>query len=166
VIAGGRTRKLGAAQALNQRVKHCRRELWLSRLSTQAAEPQAIQSVQNGSIQVGTIWRTFVFYVPFSLREHAPLLIVFHGSGETGEEFRRRTEAAFDRLADANRFVVVYPDGHQRHWDDCRKVASYAARAQHIDDVGFVRKLIGYFEKALVSIRRASSPSDTPTAAK
>jgi polyhydroxybutyrate depolymerase len=121
----------------------------LSWLPTQAAEPRAIASVQNGSIQVGSIQRTFVFYVPSSLPEHAPLLIAFHGSGETGEEFRRRTGAAFDRLAGENGFVVVYPDGYQRHWDDCRKVASYSARAQHIDDVAFVRALIGYFEKAL-----------------
>jgi len=121
----------------------------LSRLPTQAAEPQAIPSVQNGSIQVGSIQRTFVFYVPSSLPEHAPLLIAFHGSGETGAEFRRRTGAAFDRLADANGFVVAYPDGYQRHWDDCRKVASYAARTEHIDDVAFVHALIGYFQKVL-----------------
>lgn len=120
---------------------------FLSASPSNAAEPQ--RSVQRGSIQVGSIQRTFAFYVPASLPEHAPLLIAFHGSGETGEQFRWRTGAAFDRLADANGFVVVYPDGYQRHWDDCRKAASYSARAQHIDDVAFVHALIGYFEKAL-----------------
>jgi len=113
------------------------------------AESLSIPSLRKEGIQVGSIERTFVFHIPVPLPERAPLLIAFHGSGETGEEFRRRTGAAFDRLADANGFVVVYPDGYQRHWDDCRKVASYSARAEHIDDVAFVHTLIAYFQKAL-----------------
>ena len=114
-----------------------------------AAELPPSPSLQKGTLNAGGMERTFVFHAPVALPHRAPLLIAFHGSGETGEAFRRRTGAEFDRLADANGFVVVYPDGYGRHWDDCRRAASYSARTQHIDDVAFVRTLIGYFQKAL-----------------
>ena len=116
---------------------------------SQAAGPQLSPLVQKGAIHVGGIERTFVFHAPVALPHHAALLIAFHGSGETGEAFRRRTQSAFDQLADVNGFVVVYPDGFGRHWDDCRRAASYSARTLHIDDVGFVRALIGHFQEAL-----------------
>jgi polyhydroxybutyrate depolymerase len=118
-------------------------------LLPKAAEPQLSPSVQQGIIEAGGLERTFIFHAPVGLLRHAALLIALHGSGETGEEFRRRTEYAFDRLADANGFVVAYPDGYEGHWDDCRRAASYSARSHHIDDVAFILTLIGYFQRTL-----------------
>lgn len=37
--------------------------------------------------------------------------------------------------------MVVYPDGYEGHFNDCRRVASFSARALNVDDVGFVRRI-------------------------
>ena len=49
---------------------------------------------------------------------------------------------AIDRLADQHGFVVLYPDGYRRNWNDCRKHATFPAKLQNIDDIGFIRTLI------------------------
>jgi polyhydroxybutyrate depolymerase len=38
--------------------------------------------------------------------------------------------------------IVVYPDGFERHWNDCRKIAHYSARTRNINDLGFLRALV------------------------
>jgi polyhydroxybutyrate depolymerase len=111
--------------------------------------PALTGTLARGSIHVGDRARSFSYYAPSTLPAHPPLLIAFHGSGETGEEFRWHSGYGFDRVADANGFVVVYPDGYEHHWDDCRAMATYAARTLHIDDIGFTRALIGYFQSKL-----------------
>jgi polyhydroxybutyrate depolymerase len=94
------------------------------------------------TLRVGDRERTFAYYAPASLAPHPPLLIAFHGSGQTGESFRARTGYAFDRVADSAGFVLAYPDGYENHWNDCRRAASFSARALRVDDVGFVRAII------------------------
>jgi polyhydroxybutyrate depolymerase len=48
----------------------------------------------------------------------------------------------FDCLADQHGFVVVYPDGYRRNWNDCRKDATFPAKRENIDDMSFIRALI------------------------
>jgi polyhydroxybutyrate depolymerase len=38
--------------------------------------------------------------------------------------------------------VVVYPDGYEGHFNDCRRVASYSARTLNVDDVGFIKRIV------------------------
>jgi polyhydroxybutyrate depolymerase len=111
--------------------------------------PQLTGTLAHETLSVGARERSFFTYVPAHLPPHAPLLIALHGSGESGAEFRWHTGYDMDRLADANGFAVAYPDGFEHHWDDCRKAASYSARRLHIDDVGFIRVLIGHLRTTL-----------------
>ena len=55
--------------------------------------------------------RTYHVYVPASVANagRVPLLLALHGGGGSGAQFERNS--GFDALADANHFVVVYPDG-------------------------------------------------------
>jgi polyhydroxybutyrate depolymerase len=106
-------------------------------------------ALSRETLRVGERPRTFAYYAPASLPPSPPLLIAFHGSGQTGESFRAGTGYAFDRVADASGFVVAYPDGYERHWNDCRKVASFAARALNVDDIGFVRAMVAHLEAKL-----------------
>jgi polyhydroxybutyrate depolymerase len=55
-----------------------------------------------------------------------------------------------DRLADQRGFVVVYPNGYRRNWNDCRKNATFPAKRENIDDMSFIRALI-----ARVTVERA-----------
>jgi polyhydroxybutyrate depolymerase len=59
---------------------------------------------------------------------------VLHGAGGRGAGFARHT--GFSRLADEKGFIVIYPDGIRRRWNDGRS----AGPSQ--DDVGFIRSLL------------------------
>ncbi|MAA87336.1 MAG: polyhydroxybutyrate depolymerase [Haliea sp.] len=54
---------------------------------------------------------------------------------------------AFELLADREGLVVVYADGFENHWNDCRGGASYSANEENIDDVGFFRALVAVLGK-------------------
>jgi polyhydroxybutyrate depolymerase len=101
--------------------------------------------LQYGELAVEGRVRSYAYYVPAKLARRPSLIIALHGTLGTGPRFRRRTAYSFDRLADRHGFVVVYPDGYERHWNDCRLAARYSARAQNVDDVGFARALVQRF---------------------
>lgn len=88
------------------------------------------------TLRVHGIERSYFLFVPSSYRAGtpAPLVLVFHGAGGRGRRMAPHT--GFDRLAEREGFVAVYPDGLGRRWNDGRGIA-----AGH-DDVGFVRALL------------------------
>ncbi len=99
-----------------------------------------------GSIILNGVKRTYLLYVPSSRDRDvlAPLLIALHGGGGKGKHMRRLTQGGFDRLADREGFIVVYPDGIERNWNDgrSREEVSYRAHQDNVDDVGFISALI------------------------
>lgn len=93
--------------------------------------------------------RTYHLYVPGSARtttRRLPLLIALHGGLGSGTQFEH--QSGFDKLADANRFIVAYPDGvgagprgnFARTWNGGRCCGP--AVKQGVDDVTFVRMII------------------------
>ena len=70
-----------------------------------------------------------------------PLVIALHGGGGTGRGMERLT--GFNAVADSEDFIVVYPDGIEKHWNDGRGIQKYRAHIENIDDVGFISALIG-----------------------
>jgi polyhydroxybutyrate depolymerase len=44
--------------------------------------------------------------------------------------------------ADRKGFVVVYPDGYKHNWNECHKDATFPAKLENIDDMGFIHALI------------------------
>ncbi|MFD2796347.1 alpha/beta hydrolase family esterase [Promicromonospora vindobonensis] len=70
------------------------------------------------------------------------LLLVFHGSKQTGVAHRRFTGGSFDALAESGAAVVAYLDGYQRNWNDARKESAFPARVENVDDVSFTRRVI------------------------
>lgn len=94
-------------------------------------------------LPVQGLHRAVRFYRPARLADRPPLVVALHGSGGTGERFRRLTAAAFDRLADEHGFLVAYPDGLGGQWHDCRATAPYRAALAGVDDVAFVRAIVG-----------------------
>ena len=67
---------------------------------------------------------------------------MLHGSQGSGNRIRRGSGYEFDSLADRHGFIVAYPDGYERHWNDCRAAAQYQAKLLNIDDVAFMRELV------------------------
>lgn len=68
-------------------------------------------------------------------------VLVFHGGG--GSAAQMAETSGFNRLADANGFIAVYPEGIDRSWNDGRG-ADTRAGAAGVDDVGFVAALIDH----------------------
>jgi polyhydroxybutyrate depolymerase len=110
--------------------------------SVSAAPASASRGLTRQQLDVKGMQRTYLQYVPRNLPANAPLLFVFHGSGGDGEGMREITGGEFDMLADANGFVVIYPDGWQTTWNDCRKGSPQPARRANIDDKSFIDAMI------------------------
>ena len=99
-----------------------------------------------GSIVTGGLERTYRLYVPptHDRSRPVPLVIALHGGGGTGAAMERLTVGGLNRLAAREGFVVVYPDGVDRHWNDGRGVSDYRAHRENIDDIGFISGLIDH----------------------
>ena len=103
--------------------------------------PRLFGTLSKASIDVGGLKRTYRTYVPGSFTKGAPLLVVMHGSGESGAQIRVQTGYMFERLADLHGFAVAYPDSHAFDWNDCSKVGDFSVNGQAVDDVLFLSAL-------------------------
>ena len=98
--------------------------------------------------------RSYHVYIPASLPKDkaVPLLIGLHGGLGHGTQFE--ANSGFDRLADANRFLVVYPDGTPIPalpaglvWNAGGCCAAAADDRNDVDDVGYISALIDTLER-------------------
>jgi polyhydroxybutyrate depolymerase len=89
--------------------------------------------------------------VPNNLPRTAPVVFVLHGSGGNGASMRAMTNGEFERLADQNNFLLIYPDGFENRWNDCRKNATSSTHTMNIDDGGFLHALVQRFHTELGS---------------
>ena len=97
------------------------------------------------TIMTNELVRIYRVHIPQSLPENITpaLVFVLHGGGGTGEGMERTlTLGGFNTLADQHNFIVVYPDGIEKNWNDGRKNVTDPAHQQNIDDVGFFNALI------------------------
>jgi polyhydroxybutyrate depolymerase len=105
--------------------------------------PRLSGTVAAGSMVINGRTRTYQAYVPKGLAPGSPLVLVMHGSGENATAIRIETGYAFERLADARGFAVVYPNGQNGHWNTCE--IDRDAQAPGVDDVGFLTALADKF---------------------
>jgi polyhydroxybutyrate depolymerase len=90
--------------------------------------------------------RTFNIHIPsiFDKSVQFPLVIALHGRGSNGMGMILLTRKGFNKLADKDGFMMVYPDGIELNWNDGRmdEEANDRAHSENIDDVGFISSLI------------------------
>jgi polyhydroxybutyrate depolymerase len=72
----------------------------------------------------------------------ALLVLALHGSNQDGGKLRRSSGGTFDALAADHGAVVVYPDAHGGLWNDARRSIPGRARAEGVDDVGFLTAVL------------------------
>ena len=121
---------------------------WLRYLRyVQAPEPELSAQVQQGLLEFDGRRRSYLYYVPTEVASNPALVIVLHGSLGDGAQARRAMAYEFDRRADENGFIVVYPDGFERHWNGCRAAGPYLANTLDVNDVGFLGALIDHFAR-------------------
>lgn len=101
---------------------------------------------QRASFVYDNLKRTFRIYLPAGYKKPSrlPLVIALHGRGGNGESMILLTRKGFNKLADKDGFVVVYPDGIDLNWNDGRmdEESNDRAHRENIDDVGFISALI------------------------
>ncbi|MDG1966282.1 MAG: PHB depolymerase family esterase [Flavobacteriaceae bacterium] len=87
--------------------------------------------------------REFVLYIPnsYSSKSSAPLMINFHGFGGIASNYMQ--EADMRSLAEANTFILIYPQGScldgLSHWNPCPFGGDNKSNA---DDFGFIESII------------------------
>jgi polyhydroxybutyrate depolymerase len=101
---------------------------------------------QAGWIRSGGMVRRYLIHLPAGATSAAglPVVLAFHGRLGTAEGMSRLTH--LDRIADEHRFVVVYPQGYRRSWNDGRP--GTPAHAAGVNDAAFVAGLIHYLVSA------------------
>lgn len=112
-------------------------------LYTPAPEMPALRGTfTKHEMAVDGLTRTYRTYTPRGLVRGAPLVVVMHGSFQTGARIRVETGYGFDRLADQLGFAIAYPDGYEGNWNGCNIVGDYSANTLNIDDVGFLTRMV------------------------
>lgn len=84
--------------------------------------------------------RNFIYYKPstWDASQELPLLIVLHGLTQTAAGIMEITD--FNPIAEANNFIVCYPDGNNNAWN-----ANMNISVSRTDDRGFIEKITAYF---------------------
>lgn len=96
--------------------------------------------------QVGTEFHTMAYdgqarsyYVYTPENDASRLMIILHPVASSG--LAMEVETGFNTLADAEGYVVVYPNSLNSVWDDGRIAAGLNPTSESIDDVGFLATL-------------------------
>ena len=108
-------------------------------LCSGACGARALGGTSTRQLLVGGVPRTYLLHVGGQAKPGRPLVFVLHGWRGDAASMERRTRATFDKLADRDGGVVVYPQalGDPR-WNDGAPAAAGAAP----DDLGFLAALI------------------------
>jgi len=100
-------------------------------------------------LESGGYKRTYLVYSPSNLEKNKkyPLLVILHGGGGKGKNMPRLTHGGFEKLADGNGAIVVYPDGLDKNWNDYRGDKSRKAQRENVDDVAFISSMLDEIAK-------------------
>lgn len=107
-----------------------------------SAGPSHTARGREQTLSVDGLTRHYRLHVPADLPtgKAVPLVLVFHGGGGTARGTERLTR--FSDKADRGHFIVAYPEGIERSWNDGRDTAASRAHRDNIDDVHFVATMI------------------------
>src|SRR5947208_612329 len=132
--------------------------------SRMPSEPRLPGKIERGALAHGGRTRRWIAYLPAKLRAHPALVIALHGSMGSPARAREAYGYDFDLLAEANGFIAVYPQGYEGHWNDCRVKGPFAAKAENVDDVGFLHALDGLVGPPATTQFPDIDPTDGSTA--
>lgn len=106
------------------------------------------------TIAVGALEREFLLHVPDGLPD-APLPLVFVFHGGNGHAVGTMNLTRFNEVADREKFLVVYPQGVGRSWNDGRVTEVTQAHREGVDELAFFDSLLAHLsERHPVDARR------------
>jgi len=101
----------------------------------------------KATLQFGGRSRSYVVYVPSSVKSGTavPLVFDFHGHG--GNSTQEESSSGWKKKADRVGFIMVYPDGVDSSWNvgNCCGLAM----SENVDDVGFTKAMLETVSKAM-----------------
>src|SRR5215210_4544663 len=103
-------------------------------------EPQVI----TDSILIEGRYRTFLFKNPGDNKKSS-LMFVMHGSGGNGKDMMSST-TRLEEKSKTEHLLLVYPNGYQNYWNECRKAATSTANIENINENAFFEGMIEYFK--------------------
>lgn len=91
---------------------------------------------KDATAVIGGHGRTWRVHVPSDVRRGRPVPVIYVLHGMSGTGIAAQQGYGFDAFAEAHGFVVVYPDGYEKSWNDGRP--NTPAAQAGIDDVAFL----------------------------
>ena len=86
------------------------------------------------SLLIDGHYRTFCFNKPKAATKNASLIFAMHGSGGNALGLMK-IAAKLENKAEAENFIMVYPQGYKNYWNECRKASTVAANLENIDEL-------------------------------
>lgn len=121
--------------------------LWFILLLVAVCLPSHAQQLHPGAtvkctLHYGGRTREYWLHVPkaYDGVKPTPLVVVLHGG--LGTAVGAEPFTGFSPIADRKGFVVVYPQGVDKSWNDGRPDANTTASKEQIDDVGFIEAMV------------------------
>lgn len=96
------------------------------------------------SILIEGHYRTFKYHTPSPRFNEGSLLFIMHGSGGSSTDMLKHT-GKLETMASGENLLLVYPDGYQHFWNECRKYSNAAANKEDINEQAFFTAMIHYF---------------------
>lgn len=107
------------------------------------ATSAAAVTFHSDMIAVDELHRDFHYHVPTPVPDAAMAVVfVLHGGAGRAEQFAGYLN--FDVFAARRKFLVVYPQGFERHWNDGRPDVSYSTHIGDVDDIAFLRSIVEF----------------------
>lgn len=107
-----------------------------------APEAAALPPSSALAVELDELERTALLVAPPGAEPAAGLLVALHPSRSSGGDFRERLGPALEPAAAARGLAVLYPDGYDGHWNDCRARGPYEANRLDLDDPGAIAALL------------------------
>jgi polyhydroxybutyrate depolymerase len=120
----------------------------------QAAEPKFSTDTESTitrpgdhafAVQHGGLTRTYVVHVPpsYNLASPAALVVMLHGGANNADLLGNEPAYGLKAKSDREGFIAVFPNGTGKpaSWNAGECCGS--ARTQNVDDVGFIRQVVG-----------------------
>ena len=101
------------------------------------------------NLKVDEVARKYLYFIPSQLmdKKNYPLLIVLHGGGGSADQIARKLD--FKELAEKNKFIVMYPDAFEEHWNDLRGDSKSGSSIKKIDDVKYIEMVVADLKQKL-----------------
>ena len=107
----------------------------------QPVRPRTVRTLPETIMHDG-VKRSFLLHVPrsYEQQQFVPLVLALHGDTSSAREMEELTR--LNPLSAREGFIVVYPEGVSRGWNDGLSEQRSRGRRGAVDDVGFIAQIV------------------------